>query len=123
MYRISVAESFSSAHKLPQHQGKCKNLHGHNWTVQLTLGAKSLNESGMVADFSDVKSALKKVCDQFDHCFINEIPPFDRESPTAENLAKTFYDLLSPQFDNDNVKIVSIKIAETANNVAEFQPD
>jgi len=76
--------SFAAAHHIPEHPGKCRNLHGHNYRVRLFLRAEELDRLGMVIDFAEVKRFLKEVAGPFDHRVINDFPPFDERPPTAE---------------------------------------
>ena len=120
MYRLFVDDSFASAHRLDFHQGKCRNLHGHNWRVTLCVGAETLDPNGMVMDFSDLRSALKEACDKLDHRFVNEVEPFDKQPPTAENISKWFFDGLRARIDDDRVRVVSVRVGETDRNVCEY---
>lgn len=66
MYTLKVKSHFDAAHFLPWHEGKCKNLHGHRWEVEVEIGAKELDENGIVIDFGDIEKLLP------DHQFLNE---------------------------------------------------
>lgn len=120
MYKITADSSFSAAHRLPKHQGKCRNLHGHNWRVEAVVGAETLDEQGMVIDFSALKMTLGELCERFDHLMINEIAPFDRIPPTAENFAKHLFDELVVRIGTNRVQVLAVRIWETERNVAEF---
>ena len=60
MYKIKVELGFSSAHNLRGYKGKCEELHGHNWKVEVEVGSKKLDKTGMVMDFTYLKDKLKK---------------------------------------------------------------
>ncbi|HOT29261.1 MAG TPA: 6-carboxytetrahydropterin synthase QueD [Candidatus Ozemobacteraceae bacterium] len=120
MYKITAESSFSAAHRLPDHQGKCRNLHGHNWLVQAVVGAETLDDQGMVVDFAVLKQALGELCDRFDHRMVNEIAPFDRIPPTAENFAKLFFDELVRVVGTNRVQVLAVRLWETDRNVAEY---
>lgn len=129
MYRITVEGSFSSAHRLPSHDGLCRNLHGHNWIFQVTVGSQTLDENGMVMDFADLKRFMKKVTALLDHQYINEIKPFDEIPPTAENLAKWIFEKMTSEmhshFSRKSVckpAVMSVTIAETEHNTCEYSP-
>jgi 6-pyruvoyltetrahydropterin/6-carboxytetrahydropterin synthase len=79
-YILKLTHSFQSAHKILNHPGACATLHGHRWTVEVTIATDELNDD-MVVDFD----RLKAIIDQFDHKNLNEVVDFN---PTAENLAK-----------------------------------
>lgn len=120
MYKIMAESSFSAAHLLLKHPGKCSSLHGHNWRVQAVVGAETLDEQGMVVDFAVLKKALGELCDRFDHRMVNEIAPFDRIPPTAENFAKLFFDELVARVGTNRVQVLAVRIWETERNVAEY---
>ena len=91
MYRLRVEDYFDAAHFLRGYKGKCSNLHGHTWKVEVFIIGRELDKTGMVIDFGILKKALKKVLDEFDHKCINEHSNFDGKvhdvNPTAENLS------------------------------------
>jgi len=88
MYLLTVTGSFSSAHALRGYGGPCERLHGHNWRVEATVSAESLDDQGLAIDFRVLREHLGKICDRLDHRFLNELEPFDRLNPTSEILAK-----------------------------------
>jgi 6-pyruvoyltetrahydropterin/6-carboxytetrahydropterin synthase len=98
MFEIRVTTKFGAAHNLRNYGGKCENLHGHTWRVDVALRGASLNEIGLMRDFKDVKNALKEVLSRFDHSYLNELSPFDKINPTAENLSKHIFDELVKVF-------------------------
>ena len=98
MYEVIVEQPFSAAHYLKNYPGKCAQVHGHNYKVQVTVEGETLDHLGMLIEFEVIKQAVKKWIDLFDHGFLNEIPPFDNNNPSAENLAKFFYDEVDQTF-------------------------
>jgi len=87
MYYIKKTFTVSSSHKLSlDYESQCSNLHGHNWKITVFCKSKTLNNNGMVVDFTYVK---KLVHGKFDHKYINDVFP---GNPTAENLAKFICD-------------------------------
>ncbi len=116
MFAVATKLSFSAAHNLPNYNGKCENLHGHNWDVEVQVSSEKL-ENGMVIDFKILKKYLKEILSTLDHTYINE----KIENPTAENIAKYIYEnlreKLPPKFNIDY-----IKVWETRNNVAIYMP-
>lgn len=82
MYYIKKTLEISAAHQLTlNYESKCSNVHGHNWKIEVCCKSKTLDENGMVTDFSLVKERIKKV---LDHKMLNEVLPYN---PTAENIA------------------------------------
>lgn len=92
LYHLIVEDWFSSAHQLREYQGKCENLHGHNWKVELEVCGEELGSVGMLMDFGDLKKILKGIMDTLDHKFLNELEPFDKINPTSELIAKYIAD-------------------------------
>ncbi|MFH1223503.1 MAG: 6-carboxytetrahydropterin synthase QueD [Pseudomonadota bacterium] len=98
MYEVRVNTKFSAAHHLRNYDGQCENLHGHTWMVEVCVRGGTLNKTGFVYDFRTVKDALKEIISKFDHAYINEVAPFDKLNPTAENLACYIYNELKHGF-------------------------
>jgi 6-pyruvoyltetrahydropterin/6-carboxytetrahydropterin synthase len=92
MFEVSVEETFAAGHALRGYRGKCENVHGHNYKVRVTLRGPDLGSIGLLFDFKDLKDAIHSTIRKLDHQFLNEIPPFDAINPSAENLAKYFFD-------------------------------
>ncbi len=108
MYEVKKRFEISAAHKLKlDYVSKCSNLHGHNWIIDVYLRSETLDNNGMVMDFTEIKEKITK---KFDHQIINEIVDFN---PTAENLAKYICDLLAP-------KCYRVDVQESENNVASY---
>lgn len=94
MYSVKVEKDFSSAHNLRGYRGKCEDLHGHNWKVEIVVSSDKLDKIGMVADFKYLKARLNAVLEKLDHKYLNNVPYFKKVNPTSENIAKYIYVLL-----------------------------
>ena len=92
MYEVTVEAGFSSGHYLRNYQGKCENPHGHNYKVRVTLAGAALDSTGLLLDFKLLKHVLRPVIERIDHQMLNELEPFTVLNPSAENIAKYFYD-------------------------------
>jgi 6-pyruvoyltetrahydropterin/6-carboxytetrahydropterin synthase len=94
MFELKVKTHFSAAHRVLEHSGKCANLHGHNWNVEVTVQAQDLNRIGLAVDFSDLKAVVKDVLGPLDHVYLNELPQFStvEKNPTAENVARHVFE-------------------------------
>jgi 6-pyruvoyltetrahydropterin/6-carboxytetrahydropterin synthase len=108
-----VTTEFASAHSLRDYPGDCRRLHGHNWKVEVEVVASELDELGMVVDFKEIKAAAGKASGELDHRYINEVPPFDRLNPTAENLAAHLFERISADLNNARVKVSAVTLWET----------
>ncbi|TAL38815.1 MAG: 6-carboxytetrahydropterin synthase QueD [Spirochaetes bacterium] len=87
MYILTVEDSFASAHQLNGYKGKCENLHGHNWRVVVSVRGRTLNKTGLLIDFHDLKALLKPIIAELDHKNLNELPFFRDKNPSSENIA------------------------------------
>ena len=124
MYRLKTSAAFEAAHKIVDYPGKCNRLHGHNWTVDVEITGKELDELGMLVDFKLVKENLAKVLEKLDHSYLNELPPFTSSNPTAENLAKyVFFELDSLGFLRDGVNIAAVSVWESPKSCVTFSPE
>ena len=92
MFEITVQAGFSSGHFLRDYYGKCENPHGHNYRVLVTLAGEQLEPNGLLLDFKLLKQVLRPTVEYLDHRMINDLEPFTTLNPSAENLAKYFFD-------------------------------
>ena len=122
MFEVSVDQSFAAGHALRNYHGKCENVHGHNYKVRITVAGERLDETGLLVDFLEVKRLMGAVIEYLDHRFINDLPPFDVLNPSAENIAKFFYDRVSAGVDGDGVAISEVTVWETDTSSAVYRP-
>ena len=108
IYALKVQDTISSAHFLRHYEGKCKNLHGHNWKVQVTIAADTVDGAGMVADFGVLKQKLRDVLASCDHTCLNDLSFFKTHNPTTENIARYVYEELSRAVAPLTVKSVEV---------------
>ena len=123
MYEVTVEDTFSSGHFLRNYKGKCEKPHGHNYKVRVTLRGETLDHAGLLLDFKDLKDVLRPVVNYLDHQMINELQPFDVLNPSAENLAKYFYDETNAHLKgktNGRVQVKDITIWETDTTTATY---
>jgi len=97
MYRITVLSHFSGAHRLRHLHGKCEELHGHNWKIEVSVVSNRLNKEGVVIDFNILKQKMEKVLKTLDHTFLNNLPYFSGREPSSENIAKYIFDRLKAE--------------------------
>lgn len=121
MYEVIIKACFSAAHNLRKLKGKCEALHGHNYKVEILISSKKLTEEGIVMDFRDLKLALGEILGKLDHKYLNEIPPFDKEEPSCENLARFIANELL-QYMPGHVVIKKVTIWESEETAASYLP-
>lgn len=138
MYILKVEHSFDSAHFLAGYDGKCRNIHGHRWKVEIEVQSDRLIDDGqlegMVIDFSDLKKDVKEMVDYYDHAFIIQEGTMRKETlnclledsfkiiivkfrPTAENLAAYFFNYIKEK----GYEVKRATVYETPTNSAIFE--
>ena len=124
MFEVSVEETFSSGHALRGYKGKCENVHGHNYRVRVTLAGPQLNPVGLLVDFAELKRVLRGIIAGIDHQFLNDLEPFRTVNPSAENLAKYFYDQTARGLRDlgEGAGISEVIVWETDTSSARFVP-
>jgi len=123
MFEVRVEATFSSGHYLRNYRGKCENPHGHNYKILVTLIGKELDASGLLLDFKLLKQVMRPVVEYLDHQMINELVPFDTVNPSAENLAKYFYDETNKQLfemSGGRVRVKESTLFETDTSMATY---
>lgn len=124
MFEVMIERNFSSAHQLRGYNGKCENLHGHNYKVEIFARGQELDNIGLLIDFGDLKRAADEIVNYLDHRNINELPPFDEElNPSAENMARYFLERIGEQVGDERVRVYKVRIYETPTSVATYQID
>ncbi len=125
MYEISAKFSISSAHFLREYEGKCKELHGHNWKITVRVSGEKLKDNGMLVDFGDLKKLMKSVEEELDHKCLNDVEIFKAKNPTAENIAEYIYLRMSRllvESGNGHAAVSCVSVFETENCEAVYIP-
>lgn len=124
MFEVMIERNFSSAHQLRGYKGKCENLHGHNYKIEIYARGSELDNIGLLVDFGELKDAADEVVAYLDHRNINELPPFDEElNPSAENLARYILERVARRVGDERVRIYKVRCFETPTSVATYQVD
>lgn len=139
-YQAQKTFSVCTAHRLMDHPGACRNLHGHNYNITVHIGADSLNAAGMVVDFGDIKRSIGALInDLYDHKTVLQFTdpmvamwqePFNDTlllmncAPTAENMARDVFarcNNMLQECDFEGVAVVQVDVEETANSIATYK--
>ncbi len=123
MYEIVVEQHFEAAHFLRGYRGKCEKIHGHRYSVVVRLKATGLNDIGLAYDFTDVKRHLGAILASFDHASLNDIPPFDKINPSAENIAVTICTELKSKLTGEPVSVSAVEVWENPGQGVKYSPD
>jgi len=122
-YTMKILLDFAAAHLLRDYEGVCNRLHGHNWKVEVQVTATSLDDVGMGMDFKVIKDATRELIGKLDHRNLNDIPPFDKINPTAENISAYLYDELSNELNADGIKVSTVTLWETDRACVTYSED
>jgi len=120
-FEVMIERNFSSAHQLRGYQGKCENLHGHNYRIEIYARGRELDNIGLLVDFVELKAAADDVVQYLDHQNINELSPFDKVQPSAENLAKYILERVGAKITDERVQIYKVRCFETPTSVATYE--
>ncbi len=123
MYEVEIVAWFSAAHRLREYEGKCEHLHGHNYKVQVTARGDRPGQGGMVIDFGDLKSATGEVLEKLDHKYLNDIEPFRKVEPSAENIAAFLFEEISGRLGDLARILHSVSVWESATSRAAYVRD
>ncbi len=123
MFEVSVEHTFAAGHALRNYKGKCENVHGHNYRVQVLVRGERLDKTGMLADFVELKRLLRAISEPLDHVFLNDMEPFTEINPSAENLAVYIYEKMRDGLNLENpVEVAEVKVWETDLQSATYRP-
>ncbi|MFV1956381.1 MAG: 6-pyruvoyl tetrahydropterin synthase family protein [bacterium] len=112
-YNLLVRGVFSAAHRLMGSGGKCENMHGHNFRVELTVGGNDLGDTGMLIDFSDLTETLARILEDLDHSDLNTLEPFRDKSPSSESIAEYIFGRAELDLAGSGAEVLSVTVAES----------
>lgn len=119
-YRLTIRESFAASHCLRHYEGKCENLHGHNFEVEVAVEGTRLDPKiEFLMDFKELRTKLKEVLGPLDHAHLNEVAPFDLRNPSSENLARHIYEQLATALPG-HVKLAHVSVSEKPGQTATY---
>lgn len=122
IWQLTVREDFSSAHALRHYQGKCENLHGHNYLAEMVVEGETLtDDTELVTDFSILKRILREELAKIDHCNLNEQAPFNTINPSSENIARYLWNCIKPRLKEYPITLYSISISEKSAQTATYR--
>lgn len=120
-YVLKARQRFEAAHRLTSYRGEPEPVHGHSWQVEAVVLTTRLDDEGMGFDFVALKTALGELAASFDHKNVNEVPPFDRLSPTTERIAAWFFDRLAERLPE--APLTEVTVWEGPDCSATYRPD
>ena len=123
MYEVMIQDSFSSAHRLLDYGGKCEELHGHNWHVDVVVRAERLDNVGLAIDFRLLKEHTRGVLSTLDHVLLNDLPAFQAVNPSSENIARYIFEQLSQALEALPVMVARVNVWESDHACASYVGD
>ncbi len=123
MYELKITSQFAAAHQLREIRGGCENLHGHNWKIEVCVQGNTLGNDGLLIDFRVVKGETKRVIDELDHKFLNELASFENTEPSSENIARHIFESISRNLKIQGVKVSKVTAWESDSACASFWID
>ena len=123
MYELKITSQFAAAHQLREIRGGCENLHGHNWKIEVSVTGGELGKDGLLIDFRLIKSETKKIIDELDHKFLNELAPFENIEPSSENISRHIFESISRKLNIQGVKVSKVTAWESDSACASYWID
>jgi 6-pyruvoyltetrahydropterin/6-carboxytetrahydropterin synthase len=120
IYEIKIITNFAAAHNLRNFRGKCENLHGHNWKIEVVIRGSMLDEAGMLVDFGEVKQITRDLLASVDHRYLNDLPFFQSHNPSSENIARYIFEKLAERLNSSNRRISRVTAWESSDACATF---
>ncbi len=121
MYELGITRRFSAAHRLVSYEGRCEALHGHNYRVEVVVQGDTL-VNGLLIDFKLLKQKVDEVIKSLDHVYLNDLEPFKKSEPSAENIAAYIYTGVVRQL-GDAVRIRQVKVWEADDTWALYRTE
>ena len=122
MFEIAVGYEFAAGHALRGYKGKCENVHGHNYKLQVIVEGEQLNSIGLLMDFVELRAGIRRLVERLDHRFLNELAPFDQINPSAENLAFYFGEELASKIAEQGLRLQAVTVWESDTTSATYRP-
>jgi 6-pyruvoyltetrahydropterin/6-carboxytetrahydropterin synthase len=120
MYELKIITHMACAHQLREFEGRCENLHGHNWKIEVFVTGNELEPNGILIDFKRIKSVTEKVIDELDHKFLNDLEYFKGVNPSSENIARYIFKALGYALNSNNVRVSRVTAWESDNACASY---
>ncbi len=122
MFQVIVETRFAAAHRLRGYKGTCEELHGHNWKVEVAVEGEELDETGLLLDFRELKSAARDAVGELDHKYLNELPRFRELNPTTENIARMLAEDISGRIGAARARVVWVRAWESESSSVIYRP-
>ena len=122
MYDVTIRKTFSAAHILKEIGGKCEEMHGHNFTVEVTVAGPSLNSEDLLIDFRVLKGWTNEVLEEMDHKYLNDVECFKGMNPSSEQVARYIYSRLAEKAASLKLTLAQVTVWESENAWVSYRP-
>jgi 6-pyruvoyltetrahydropterin/6-carboxytetrahydropterin synthase len=123
MYEVTIKRSFSAAHVLEDVGGGCEELHGHNFTVEVSVAAGELNTQGLAVDFRVLKRWTEDVLSELDHKYLNNVDYFKSASPSSEHIARFIYEGVAEKMGDHPFFLTAVTVWESETARVTYRAD
>ena len=123
MFELTVERQFSAAHCLKDHPGPCARLHGHNYRVRASFRGSQLGPTGILVDFALLKGRCDEALEPLDHQYLNDLPEFAAENPTAEALAVYLHGEFARLTADLPVEVAAVTVYESETAAVTYRED
>ena len=113
MYEVTIIKSFSAAHALKEIGGNCEELHGHNFTVEVSIASSELTTDGILIDFRILKKWTDDILVELDHKYLNDIKHFENINASSELVAKFIYNRISEEAHHRQLEVSHVSVWES----------
>jgi len=120
VYELKTVSWFGAAHQLRDFGGKCEDLHGHNWRIEVYVKGERLGNDGLLIDFGLMKEATNNILETLDHKFLNELEYFKEINPSSENIARYIYEALEKELNKKDVTVCRVAAWESESACATY---
>jgi len=120
VFEVFIETHFSAAHALRGYEGDCARTHGHNWKVRFYVQCRQLDAIGIGIDFRTIEEKVNSVLSGLDHRNLSDLPPFQEENPTSENIARYLYQELGRHLNHSDARISRVEVSETPHAGASY---
>ena len=122
MYEVTIRKTFSAAHILKEIGGKCEEMHGHNFIVEVTVAGPSLNSDDLLIDFRVLKGWTNEVLEEMDHKYLNDVECFKGMNPSSEQVARYIYSRLAEKAASLKLTLAQVTVWESENARVSYRP-
>jgi len=120
MFELKIITQMACAHQLREFEGRCEDLHGHNWKIEVFVTGEELEPNGILMDFKRIKTATEKVIDELDHKFLNDLEVFREVNPSSENIARYIFKALGRALGSKTVRVSKVTAWESDTACASY---